>query len=556
MTDNLRLLYRLAELMLEHEQHTLPVDLLFYNDHIGDFVKSIQIDSPYQQLILEGVLTESVREEILYVSFTVEGYFHYVLGIVLEKKFIHLSAQEIFNTISNNNLNGLKEGLEYFLIRKVANQEFDLLSWLIDFGIGFNSSTVDALAYGYIQAARNPKGQTIGDISKAIFATPTSNDIDVIHNVINQIEQLQKKDVIGLIYESVLNYMEPNTAKKAQIFANSTQYLDAVEKSEKLDLLTALNFDLNEIEVVNFYQSIGSEWDKLGKYEKSISAFNKALLAITPILENYRSEFAEINNNLGIALQHAGKFEESLKKYHIALEIYTSHFGPEHNAIGTIYNNIGQLLQDQGDLDKALEYYQKALVKDELLYGNYHPNTATTLNNIGSLYVALSKYEEAKTSYNKALSIFSQIFGELHQWTATIYNNLSLLDVKQKRLPSAIEKSQKALSIIKTVFGADHPWYATTVNNIGGIYMESGDLDNALKYYHNGLDIKRGIYNEDHPSIGISIYNIGKCYHDLGNVEKARLNYDKAYQIFSVGLGEEHPNSRRIKEKLAILNDL
>lgn len=556
MTENQLLLYRIAELMLEHEQHILPVDMLFDDEQIGDFVKSIQIDSPYQQMLLEGVLTESVRDEILNVSFTVEGYFHYVLGLVLERKFMHHSAQEIFNAISINNLNGLKEGFEYFLIRKVENQEFDFLCWFIDYGVGFNSSTVDALAYGYIQAARHPIGQTIGDISKAIFATPTSSDIDVIHNVIDRIEQLQKKDVLGLLYESVLKYMEPNTAQNAQIFANSTQYLDAVEKSEKLDYLTSLNFDLNEIEVVNFYQCMGSEWDKLGKYEKSISAFKKAIFAITPILENYRSEFAEINNNLGIALQHAGKLDESLKMYQVALEIYTTYFGPAHNAIGTIYNNIGQLFQDKGDLDKALEYYLKALVKDEILYGNYHPNTAITLNNIGSLYVALSKYQEAKTSYDKALNIFLQIFGEHHHWTATIYNNLSLLDVKQKRLPSAIEYSQRALSIIKNVFGVEHPWYATTVNNIGGIYMESGDLDNALKYYYNGLDLKRGIYDEDHPSIGISIYNIGKCFHDLGNVEKAREYYDKAYDIFTISLGEEHPNSRRIKEKLAILNDL
>jgi hypothetical protein len=70
MTSNQLLLYRIAELMLEHELHILPVDLLFDDSQIGDFVKSIQIDSPYQQMLLEGVLTESVREEKLFVSFT------------------------------------------------------------------------------------------------------------------------------------------------------------------------------------------------------------------------------------------------------------------------------------------------------------------------------------------------------------------------------------------------------------------------------------------------------------------------------------------------------
>lgn len=65
MTTNLLLLYHLAELMFEHEQHLLPVDLLFDDEQIGDFVKSIQIDSPYQQMLLEGVLTESVRRKII-----------------------------------------------------------------------------------------------------------------------------------------------------------------------------------------------------------------------------------------------------------------------------------------------------------------------------------------------------------------------------------------------------------------------------------------------------------------------------------------------------------
>jgi hypothetical protein len=93
--------------MLQHEQHILPVDLLFDDEQIGDFVKSIQIDSPYQQMLFEGVLTENVLNEKLYVSFTVEGYFHYVLGEVLEAKFSNLTANEIFEYIDNINLIGL-----------------------------------------------------------------------------------------------------------------------------------------------------------------------------------------------------------------------------------------------------------------------------------------------------------------------------------------------------------------------------------------------------------------------------------------------------------------
>ena len=122
MTDNHLLLYRLAELMLEQEQHILPVDLLFDDEQIGDFVKSIQIDSPYQQMLLEGVLTESVRDEKLYVSFTVEGYFHFVLGEVIYKRTEGLGAESLKRIVEENKLNGVKEGVEQCLIRDVLSR--------------------------------------------------------------------------------------------------------------------------------------------------------------------------------------------------------------------------------------------------------------------------------------------------------------------------------------------------------------------------------------------------------------------------------------------------
>lgn len=134
MTDNHLLLYRLAELMLQKEQHVLPVDDLFEDNRIGDFVKSIQIDSPYQQLLYEGVLTETVKDEKLHVTFTVEGYFHFILGEVI---FVLSEGKEgifLLDLINNISLNGIKEGVEQCLIRDVNLQEIERLRDLIDTG--------------------------------------------------------------------------------------------------------------------------------------------------------------------------------------------------------------------------------------------------------------------------------------------------------------------------------------------------------------------------------------------------------------------------------------
>ena len=132
MTSNHILLYRLAELMLEHEKHVMPVVLLFDDELIGDFVKSIQIDSPYQQMLLEGVLTESVKDENLYVGFTVEGYFHFVLGEVIESKAIINGFDNTVTDVINNKLKGSKDGFVEYLIKKVTREGIDQVIKFID----------------------------------------------------------------------------------------------------------------------------------------------------------------------------------------------------------------------------------------------------------------------------------------------------------------------------------------------------------------------------------------------------------------------------------------
>ena len=134
MTSNHQLIFHIAELMLERQKHILLVDDLFEDDQIGDFVKIIQIDSPYQQMLLEGVLTESIRDEKLYVSFTVEGYFHYVLGEVIYNQTKGKAASELKKIVEENKLKGAKEGVEQCLIRDVHKDNLTRLLFLIDKG--------------------------------------------------------------------------------------------------------------------------------------------------------------------------------------------------------------------------------------------------------------------------------------------------------------------------------------------------------------------------------------------------------------------------------------
>ena len=206
MTSNQLLLYRIAELMLEHEQHILPVDLLFDDEQIGDFVKSIQIDSPYQQILIEGVLTESVRDEKLYVSFTIEGYFHYVLGEVIYHRTEGLGTEALMQIVEENKLNGAKEGVEQSLNKEISKASYSRLIKLIDFGgemipITIKPLTNLFLTYTIKRGTKTKQREIFEHASNVItklFMNPTENDIKAISETVQYLDKNEKNELFEL----------------------------------------------------------------------------------------------------------------------------------------------------------------------------------------------------------------------------------------------------------------------------------------------------------------------------------------------------------------------
>ena len=96
---------------------------------------------------------------------------------------------------------------------------------------------------------------------------------------------------------------------------------------------------------INLYNIIGATNQQLGKLQKAINAYTKAL-AIKP-------DYAQAYNNTGVTLQHMGKLEKATVAYKKAISIK-----PDY---AEAYNNMGAVLQEQGKLKDAMMAYSKAL---------------------------------------------------------------------------------------------------------------------------------------------------------------------------------------------------
>jgi hypothetical protein len=240
MTSNYLLLHHLAELMLEEQHHVLAVDTLFDDHVIADFVKSIQIDSPYQQMLLEGVLTESVRDEKLFVSFTVEGYFHFVLGDVILNQSKDKDHTYLIELLQNNRLNGVIEGVEQCLIQEVNLGKLERLVSLIDAGGVAEQVARFPLVHAFMK-------NRVEDVFNILMENPSVHDWNVIKHVRGILSGNQKQQVVdqldGIIKES------------EQLRRTINELLESKNEIEFTEALTLISFysDLNALDQAKQY---------------------------------------------------------------------------------------------------------------------------------------------------------------------------------------------------------------------------------------------------------------------------------------------------------------
>ena len=116
-------LQELANLMAEIKQLQVPLDSLFDVPKLSKAVNNLQVDSPHQQLLRKGIISQFFHEGILQVAFTMEASYHYVLSASLNENELGEKIKEDF----------FWEGpAKYKLWDSVYDSESNLLFDLID----------------------------------------------------------------------------------------------------------------------------------------------------------------------------------------------------------------------------------------------------------------------------------------------------------------------------------------------------------------------------------------------------------------------------------------
>lgn len=492
MTGNHSLLFRLAELMLEKQENILHVDELLDDEHIGDYVKSIQIDSPYQQLIFEGVLTESLKDEQLYVSFTVEGYFHYVLGEVLYANSLKNDKYYLFNLLSTSNLVGLERGVALAIDRQVRSQEFHSLE--IFFRINSFKTAIVCVesiftAFSLFRAYQN---------LNFWFTDLTNNQVELLHLVRKKMIYIGKQDILrdfdNFIWDKFSVASIPNLV---QLFLLCPQLS---------------NRDLPEIKIYySSYQSL--------KY---------------PQIEEHNSLLrVQILEELGRSFLKYSEKKIALSCYEEAMELANSTEIKLH-----LKSHVAQINKSLSNTTIAIKYY-KEVIEESNSNSLWSIEAATKLR-LGEIYKQQNIFSEVDPLFNEVISIYRKRFGNYHSETARALGYLGSYHIYQKNWEFAKEIIKESMQIRIRVLGENSTKTCISYVNYAEILMELGDFEKSKYYLEKALGIRTEKFGRNHQDVAYTLFGLGNLYFKKGNVEEAKKCHYEVFETRKLKLGDSH----------------
>ena len=526
------ILIRLTEIMFENEQTFLSLDELYEDEYLSPHVRNIQIDSPYQQLLFDGVLSQYNYQNEIVVSFTIEAYFHHMLSKVLQKDERYQSAESLLELIQNSKLLGLKEGVSNLFSYDVEVFDFKRLTDFID----LNEEGIDILDLCVQPVMHSILVSGVDHTLKTVMENQTKNDWEIIMKVTALMGDLQMHTLQKEFLTTIMPINSLDSKNKVIIALKGILFLNKQLAQFYLDKITEHSIYIDDH---NIHNDLGRAFQRIGDYDRSILYYKKCL-ATRLNDENLKAHpsIAVIYNNLGQLNSIKGFYKKALEYFNLSMKINLNCFGPDSILVADLLNNIAFNYYSNREYNRSIENFEKSINIYEKRVGFFSKEVATSFNNLGLVYSALKEFDLGVEYHSKSLQIRLKLFGKNDYNVAYSYGNLGSVLYKQKKYGEALIYFETNLKIIRNFFGENHSVTATSYNNIGGVYKSINDFKNALIYAKKALKIKNLHFDKVHHEVALAEFNIALIYKSLKKFKTAIYYLKKSLKSFKL-LGKD-----------------
>jgi tetratricopeptide (TPR) repeat protein len=397
------------------------------------------------------------------------------------------------------------------------------------------------------------------------FSVSPQQKVAAINNYVSGL------DTIGL-YENALLYsiknlkysqeylgdLHPETANGYEILANVYYEMGDFNKSisayqKALKIIKQIN-DANDIKLAILYQNIARPYSQLGgiNLQQVVQLYQKALeICHKQVNTNEQIErlTSNILGNLSVTYENMGLYEQALKYQHEAIMTKEKILGKQHHLIAINYNNLANVYLRLGKNQLALEYAQKAInIRSEKL-GKDHPFTLVSEQNLASIYIQIKSFDKAQIILERLISVYSKNNNHKDYFAVTDeYANLFLI---KKEYDKALEWFEKTLPERQKIYGESHVGNAYYALNLGKVYYKKKEYDIALEKYEEALIVLAYNLGNDHPDIAHVLFLKAKIFLKKQAYNEALKCLSRALDINLQKLGSQHVSVANIYKRKA-----
>jgi serine/threonine-protein kinase len=356
-------------------------------------------------------------------------------------------------------------------------------------------------------------------------------------------------------------------------------------------LQEAQGLDADPAAQAELYETLGTIYRKLGKFDRADSVLQAALERRRLLAHVDETAIAGSLLELGVLRADQARLPEAEDLIRQALAIDLRRLPPGHPAIARATVALGKVLGERGQYEQAIEalgqaqrieaaqggasgelaetlesladanFYlghyaasdslnRQALEILERLRGPRHPSLADVLVNLGNVRIQLGHYPEAEAYFRRALAINESWYGKDHPLTARTENYVAQALNWQSRYDDSRSLLQHSLAATERAYGKSHPRVALVLSNLGFVAVELGTLKEAEEYFTRMAEIYRSSYGNQHQYTALALANLASVYMKEEQYSRAEEVFREVIRIYALALPAGHLNTAIAEIKL------
>jgi CHAT domain-containing protein len=351
----------------------------------------------------------------------------------------------------------------------------------------------DNLAYTYLNSLNQP--------DKAIAAYTESISIYEKTGKASAKETAFELTNRALAYQQIL-----------QIKASADDLVKSISIYEK-------NKDTSLQELIDNYYSLGQNYAELKEFELGLTSLEKGLMLIEP--KEKSEQHAQFYDAIGSLFQKQGKYEKAIKNYELAKDINETIFGKDADNYGQSLTKIGSANKDMGDWEAALLNYQEVLTIYQKTPPKELSRVVDIMLDISRITDALGMFQQSKIINEQALTFATNFVGKNSMSEVDVYRHLAVVAYNDGEYDVSLTYNFKTLSMMQAINYQNDGYYAEIYDAIGQAYDGLNDVTLAVKYKQQAMELFTKTLGNTHPLVAMELGNIGLSSELASDLDEA-----------------------------------